>query len=299
MGDPQTLYDKFTRKLKNNRWVVFTLIAFAVVLGIAQLLGALSSLKDTLFPAKTRVHVSAGIERYDFMAGRTEPVKSLAPIGRDIGRAQEIADELAKEIVSAVGPRQKGFEVTLQIEGHTLQASQPVPVAIVVVSSPMVQVGRISRNIGETNSLDLLPLSQDPQLLNPRGNVVEMELGALEAGLDRLPLQVFKRGNAFSFSADQDDKHKVVQFVPHKITLILESFGARGERAQNTTLSLNTALKQALGSYPFLQLSSETVADLDRRRAELQQNLHPGMGKSALANQFDVDFIVTGSVATD
>jgi hypothetical protein len=153
----------------------------------------------------------------------------------------------------------------------------------------MAQVGRISRDIGETDRIDLQALSADPQLLNPQGNVIEMELGTLNAGLDRVPLQIFKHGNDFSFSADPADKRKLVQFVPHKITLILEKFEAHGERVQNAGLSLDSALKQVLGKYPYLELSAETVADLDRKRAELQQNLHPGMGKTALANQASVE----------
>jgi hypothetical protein len=59
MGDPQSLYDKLTLKCKDNKWSVFILIAFAVVFGIAQVLGAWSNIKDALFPAKTHVHVSA------------------------------------------------------------------------------------------------------------------------------------------------------------------------------------------------------------------------------------------------
>jgi hypothetical protein len=125
-----------------------------------------------------------------------------------------------------------------------------------------------------------------------------MELGALTAGFDRVSLRVFKRGSGFSFSTDQDEKRKIIQFSPHNIKLILEKFEARSERLQNAGVSLDSALRQAFGKYPFLQLSSETVADLDRKRAELQQNLHPGMGKSALANQFNVDFVITGSLAT-
>ncbi len=299
MADAETLYDRAIRKLKNNKAVVFVLIAFAVVLAVAQLQGALSGIISALFPAKTVAQVSASIERYDFMAGRIEPVKSLAPIGRDITHVQEIADELTKEIVSAIGPMQNGFEVSLQVGDHTLRASRPVPIAIIVVTSPMAQVGRISRDIGETDSLDLQALSQDPQLFNPQRHVLEIELGALTAGLDRVSLEVFKRGNDFSFSPDQVEKRKVIQFSPHKVTLIIEKFEARGERVQNAGVSLDSAIKQALGRYPFLQLSSETVADLDRKRSELQQNLHPGMGKSALANQFNVDFVITGSLSTN
>ena len=63
--------------------VVFVLIAFAIVLAGAQLQGALSGIISALFPAKTVAQVSASIERCDFMAGRIEPVKSLASIGRD------------------------------------------------------------------------------------------------------------------------------------------------------------------------------------------------------------------------
>jgi hypothetical protein len=62
MGDPQSLYDKLTLRFKNNKWSVFILIAFAVVLGIAQVLGAWSNIKDALFPAKTHVHVSAATD---------------------------------------------------------------------------------------------------------------------------------------------------------------------------------------------------------------------------------------------
>ncbi len=220
MADAETLYDRAIRKLKNNKAVVFVLIAFAVVLAVAQLQGALSGIISALFPAKTVAQVSASIERYDFMAGRIEPVKSLAPIGRDITHVQEIADELTKEIVSAIGPMQNGFEVSLQVGDHTLRASRPVPIAIIVVTSPMAQVGRISRDIGDTDSLDLQALSQDPQLLNPQRHVLEIELRALTAGLDRVSLEVFKRGNDFSFSPDQVEKRKVIQFSPHKVTLI-------------------------------------------------------------------------------
>ena len=83
-----------------HKAVVFVPIAFAIVLAGAQLQGALSGIIGALFPAKTVAQVSASLERYDFMAGRIEPVKSLASIGRDITHVQKIADELAKEIVS-------------------------------------------------------------------------------------------------------------------------------------------------------------------------------------------------------
>jgi len=119
--------------------VVFVLIAFAIVLAGAQLQGALSGIISALFPAKTVAQVSASIERCDFMAGRIEPVKSLASIGRDITHVQKIADELAKEIVSAIGPTQNGFAVSLQFGDHTLHASRPVPIAVIVVTSPMAK----------------------------------------------------------------------------------------------------------------------------------------------------------------
>ena len=42
MNDTETLYDKTIRKLKNNKVIVLILVAFAVLLGLAQLQGAVS-----------------------------------------------------------------------------------------------------------------------------------------------------------------------------------------------------------------------------------------------------------------
>jgi hypothetical protein len=296
MGDSETLYEKVTTKLKNNKAVVALLIAFGVILGLAQLQGALSGLFRALFPEKTRIEVSASINQYDFMTEKNEIVKSFAPTKWEITQVQEAAADLAKEVVSAIGPSQKGFEVNLRIDGNNLRASRHVQASVIVVSSPMAQVGRMFRNIGETDTLDLQALSADPQLLNPRGDVIKMEFGALSAGLDRVPVSVFKHGGGFSFNHDTVNQTRVIQFPPHKIKLILEKFEVRGERAQNAGLSLDSTLRRTLSGYPFLEVSPDSIADLRRKRAELEQNLTPGIGKSALANQSSVDYVITGNV---
>lgn len=170
MGDSETLYDRITRKFKDNKFVVWILIAFAALLGIAQLQGALSGLKSALFPPKTCVQASASIERYDFMVGRAGPASPLAPVERDIAEIEQAADEVAREIVAAIGAVQNSSQVTLHIDHGRLHSSQPLRAAVIVVTSPMEQVGRIPRKLGETDTVDLQALSEDPQFLDPHRN---------------------------------------------------------------------------------------------------------------------------------
>lgn len=190
----EPLYDRILRGLKNNKLVAAILLLVLVLGGVAKITGAISSIRDFFFPRKTMLQISASIERYDFMAGRIEPVKSLAPVTRDISQVKEAANDVVKEIVADIGPIQNAFDVSLQIENDRLRASGPIRASVIVVTSPMEQVGRITRDIGETDNLDLAALSADPQLLNRQGNVIEIECGAPSAGLERVSLQIFKRG---------------------------------------------------------------------------------------------------------
>ncbi len=213
MNDASTLYDQAVRKLKNNKVVVLVLLGFTVLGAVAQVYGVFSGIISSLFPPKTHVQVAASIQRYDFMVGKTKAVKPLGLVQGDVTHLQQIADDLAKEIASAMGPTRTSSEVTLAIESHNLHANQPVRASVLVFVPPIVQIGRVPKAVGETDTVDMQPLFGDPQFVDPRYNSIDMELEPCAGGYQREPLKIFKRGMDFSFDAQRQESRKTISKV--------------------------------------------------------------------------------------
>jgi hypothetical protein len=268
-----------------------------VIVAIAQFLGAFSGIVTTLFPPKTHVEVAVSIQSSDFMTGNTRAVKPLAAIKGDPNNIDQIAKSVAKEIVQAIGPTQDTFEAILNIEGHTLRSSQPLQAAVLVFVPPMMQVGRIPKALGDATGVNLLPLFADSQFLNPQDKSIDMELAAHAGGFEPKPLKIFARNQIFSFDTQQQITRKTVQFVARKLRVVLESFDANGPSSENARTKLDSALRRELGKLSFLELSSLTLDGLKIKQLEIQ-HLAPGGAKSQRADQFRVDYVISGSLAS-
>jgi hypothetical protein len=298
MNETETLYDQTIRTLKNSKVIVLVLIAFAVLLGLAQLQGALSGIRTAFFPAKTQVHVDALVQRYDFMVGNVESPKPLKSVQGDITHVRQVAENLAEELSSAIGSAPGKSEAVLRIDRSSLRATQPLRAAVLVFVAPMTQVARVAHELGDANNLDLQPIFADPQFTGPTNNSIDVEVSLAVGSFEREPLKIFKRPDGFSFEADVRAQEKTLSFSPHKARIILSRFEAKGEDLQRASAALESALRAALQKYPSLELSPLTLEELEKQKKTIQ-NLRPGETKSALANQFSVDYLVTGTVLPD
>jgi hypothetical protein len=292
MAMNETLYDQVVTRLKNNKLMVFVLIAFAVLLAVAQLQGALSGIKNALFPPKTRVQVAAFIQRYDFMVGNIESPK---PLATRKGSIPEIAQTLAKDIGAAIGPAPGIVQATLQIDGSGLRADQKLRAAVLIFVPPMSQVARTPKDVGEADNLDLTAIFNDPQYVDHADNSIDMELVPRMGYFEREPLKIFRSAKGFSFDGASAGKTRTIQFNPHTPRVLLATFEAAGEPLQNARTALTSALRTELARNPALELSPSTEEELAKEKREIQA-LGPGPAKSALANEHNADYIVTGTV---
>ena len=111
-------------------------------------------------------------------------------------------------------------------------------------------------------------------------------------------LSIFKNEDDFSFEVESTVRHKTIEFKPKKTNIIIETFkggGASSEIVESTKTLLDSALRKGLEAYEFLDISALTLEDLRRKREEIK-NLPLGPGKMQLIDQYNVDFIVAGSL---
>src|SRR5260370_14396941 len=157
----------------------------------------------------------------------------------------------------------------------------------------MYKQGRISRDLGNTETLDLQALSPDPHPSDPASHSIHLEFGALAGGFERQPLDVFSQSGDFSFAPAQSEKSKAIRFSPRKIKILLDTFQTSGERLQSKGLELGSALQRALGTYPNVELSTETLKELESRRKEIR-SMQQGIVKTERTNLTDVDYVISG-----
>jgi hypothetical protein len=292
MNDTETLYDQVVRQLKSNKLVVVVLVLFAVVLGIAQFQGALSGIIGAVRTPK--IEVQGSIRPYDFMGGTISPQKGLTPIPGDIAHVDNIAVALANEIVSDIGVDPTPLEATVRIEGRALSSSQPLQASVLILASPMAQVGRVPRNLGDASAVDVAALFGDTQFVNQSDNAIDMELVPQHGFFQRQPLKVFKRDQGFSFEPGQDASTKVIRFTPHRPKAMLV-FGATEASLENTKASLEFALRSELQKHSSLELSPLTQAELDEQKKRIQ-GMGAGIAKSQLADKYNVDYMIEANV---
>jgi hypothetical protein len=294
MSNSETLYDQITQRLKNNKVVVLILIAFAVVLGVAQFQGALTGIIGTV--RAPQVQVQASIQPYDFMGGQAASLKGLTPIQGDSDHIEKMAVALSEEIVSALGVTPTTVEATLQIDGHSLHSSQPLRASVLVLASPIAQVGRVAKDLGEANGLDVLPLFGDSQFVNHNDNSLDMELVPQHGYFQRESLKIFRGNPDFSFEPNGKQLTKVIRFTPHKPKLML-AFDTTGPQLENARASLEFMLRSELQKRS-LELSSLTQAELEEQRKTIQ-NLGMGAAKTQLTDKFNVDYIVKATLLSE
>jgi hypothetical protein len=292
MAGNKTLYDQVVTRLKNNKLVVLVLIAFTVLLAVAQLQGALSGIKNALFPPKAHVQVAAFIQRYDFMVGNIEPPKPLATTR---GSIPEIAKDLAQGIGAVIEPTPGIVRAILQIDGSSLRADQKLRAAVLIFVPPMSQAARTPKDVGAADNLDLTAIFNDPQYVDHADDSVDMELVPRIGYFERVPLKILRSAAGFSFDGASAGKTRAIQFTPHTPRVLLATFDAAGEPLQNARAALASALRTDLARNPALELSPSTEEELAKEKEKIQA-LGPGPAKSALANEHNADYIVTGTV---
>lgn len=294
MAETETLYDQTVTRLKNNKLVVLVLIAFAVLLAVAQLQGALSGIKNALFPPKAHVQVRAFIQRYDFMVGNIEPPKPLATTS---GTVPEIAQGLATDIGAAIERAPGIVQATLQINGSSLRADQKLRAAVLIFVLPMSQVARTPTDVGEADNINLAAIFDDPQYVDHADNSIDMEVVPHLGYFERVPLKIFRSATGFSFDGAPVGKTRTIHFTPHTPKVLLATFEAASEPLQNARAALASALRADLAKNPALELSPSTEEELAKDKERIQA-LGPGPAKSALANEHNADYIVTGTLFT-
>ena len=296
MSDTETLYDQIIRKLQNNKVVVVILVVFAVILGVAQFQGALSGIIGAVRTQK--IEVQASIRPFDVMGGAIAPRKDLPLLENAVNRIDKIATSLAGEIVSEVGVNPTALDATLRLDGGTLISSQPLRAFVLVLASPMSQVGRIPKDFGDATGLDVLPLFGDPQGTNSDDKSVDAELVPQHGYFNREPLKIFKRDQGFSFEPSQDQRTRVIRFTPHKPQVMLV-FDTAEPSLENAKASLEFMLRSELKrSSSALELSPLTQAELDAQKEKIQ-HMGPGIMKSQLADKYNVDYIVEAKVLSE
>jgi len=292
MNDTETIYDQVVRQLKSNKLVVLILLAFAVVLGINRFQGALSGIIGAVRTPK--IEVQASIRPYDFMGGTISPQKGLAPIVGDFAHVDSMMVALADKIVSEIGVDPTPLDATVRIERRTLSSSQPLQASVLILASPTAQVGRVPRNLGDANAVDVAALFGDMQFVNRSDNALDMELVPQGGFFQRQPLKIFKRNQGFSFEPDQDAATKVIRFTPHSPKVILV-FGATGTSLENAKASLEFALRSELQKRTSIELSPLTQAELDDQKKKIQ-GMGAGIAKSQLADKYNVDYLIEAEV---
>ena len=139
------------------------------------------------------------------MVGNVEPSKSLKPVKGNITEIPKLAENLAEEVVSATRSTSGTTEAVLRIEGTSLHVSRPLRVAVVVVETNPAgprQVGRTTRELGNTDTLDLQSIFTDRQFTGPDGISIDMELAPAAGTFLRQPVTIFKLPDGFSLAAD-------------------------------------------------------------------------------------------------
>jgi hypothetical protein len=292
MDDTETLYDQVVRQLKSNKLVVVILLVFAAVLGIDRFQGALLGIIGAVRAPK--IEVQASIRPFDFMGGAISPQKGLTPISGDITHVDDMMVALADQIVSEIGVDPTPLDATVRIEGRTLSSSQPLQASVLILASPTAQVGRVPRNLGDANAVDVAGLFGDMQFVNHSDDAIDMELVPQDGFFQRQPLKVFKRNQGFSFAPNQDAATKVIRFTPHSPKVMLV-FGATGTSLENAKASLEFALRSELQKHASLELSPLTQAELDDQKKKIQ-GMGAGIAKSQLADKYNVDYLIEAKV---
>ena len=304
MNKEDTLYDRIVRKLKNKPIIVSILLIFVMIIAISQFLGGVSEIINTFFPDRGDLEITIYIQHVDLMSSSTESSEILGPIYGDIDDIQHIGELIARQIVETIQPqttetnqlRQLYFETTLEISGNNLQSSQLVHAYIILLG--VEQVGRVVREFGKTESLNLTLLFQE-LYFDPMYNCTSMTIGDLDGHFENELLQIFKHDdNNFSFDAEKKIANKTIRIFPRKKIIIIETFdvgGANPEIVDSVRISLDSALRNELEAYEFIKISSLTQEDLRRIRDE-NQALPVGHAKEELIRQSNVHFIVKGSV---
>ena len=192
--------------------------------------------------------------------------------------------------------KQLYFETTLEISGNNLQSSQLVQANIILFD--VTQKGRVPREFGKTDSLNLTPLFQG-LYFDPMCNCTSMTIGDLDGHFENELLKIFKHDdNNFSFDAEKKIADKTIRITPRTKVIIIETFdvgGANPEIVDSVRISLDSALQKELEAYEFIEISSLTQEDLRRIRDETQA-LPVGHAKEELIRQSNVHFIVKGNV---
>jgi hypothetical protein len=185
----------------------------------------------------------------------------------------------------------------LQIDGASLHADQKLRAAVLIFVSPMSQAARIRRDVGEADNLDLAAIFNDPQYVDHADNSIDMELVPRLGYFGREPLKIFRSAEGFSFDGASGEKTRTFQFTPHTPRVLLATFEAAGEPLQNARVALASALRTDLAKNPALELSPSTEEELAKEKERIRA-LGPGPAKSALANEHNADYIVTGTLFT-
>lgn len=290
-----TLYDRILTKIKNNKIAVAVLFTFVVLAALPRIYPPLSLIKNWAFPSKPGFEVITYIRQYDFMVGVQGQAQRLKPLRRDTSQVNSTAEDLAKEIASACRPRIGKLDATIEIQGHTLRSSRPLRAAIIVYQSPVVQAGRVTKDFGESNNLDVEPFFNGVVSSGAHEKSVDMELEPPQGGFESVPLKVFKQAQGYSFDPQKQEQKKIISFPPRKVKIIIEGFKASEQGLDKTRNSLQSELENKLANYSFLEISQLTVAELEKKRSEIQ-NVPPQPGKSMLSNQFSVDYVISGNL---
>lgn len=296
MSQEETLYEKTVRNLKNRKSVVIVLFLFALAIGAGQFLGGISNIAKFFTTKRTKLQATISLQQYDLLAEATESPKILDTLNGDVKDVRRISELIAEQLTAVIQP-ERVLDAEVEISGNTLNSSQSL-IAYIHLWGPQ-QRGPEVKTFGKENGLDLLALSEDYLFFDPRRNLLTISIRDRKGYFRREFLEIFKKGDSFTFDEAGGIVKKKLRFRPRKskvLVEILEVSGADREVNESVQASLNSEVRKALGGYDFIHLSPLNRNDLMRKREEIMQ-LPLGPGKGRLIDQYNVDFIVTGEIA--
>lgn len=273
------------------------MIAATIVVAVLTFLGTVlekgSSIWERIFPQKEKIQVSVSIQPYNIISGITQPATELSPMVVN-GDVNSIVDSAVSQILKIIQPESIS-KIDLEIQENELYASELLVARIKYYQAPTQQ--ELLKEFGENNALKLDEFFQNPQVINPTCNCIDLTISDNAGSIASEAIQIFDRQGEFSFEADNYVVTKTIQSKAKSIKVIIESFiigGISSESGNQIKFSIENGIRQKLKEHD-IEIMSLTRQDIQAKRDELKL-LTPGPGKPPIVDQYDVDFIIWGEI---
>jgi len=273
----------------------------AVVASIVGILGFVYPIvEEEVFPEKNRYEVTATLKGYDFLTDEVIPVQNLELVaGYDI---DSIAEGIENQIISKIKPEVEEVTAKLEISGNILISSIPLDTTTfvyqgVIQSAPIMPMldEPILENTQEIQ-FDLSIIYQEP-FIDPNINCVKMSIQP-SGSYSKKTLEICKDISS-NFQIDGENSQEFTFSPTGRSTIIIESFKAEGEGHQDFPTSLlQSKIETKLSKYSFIDIEQRSLEELREKRDQVT-TLSPSEGKIEIAEIYDVDFILSGTLLVE